>query len=303
MHQQLRMTFNSSAIVREDEFDLYKQYQMLVHHDNEDEISPRSYNRFLCKSSLITEEYQPISFLVHPTAEGRSIVFEADQKAVKQLPLGSHHIRYEVKSPKGQWHLIAVSVVDLLPTGLSSVYCFYDPSTQWKPWSLGTLTALIEISWLRSHRDDERPDCLFYYLGYYIHACKKMKYKMQFQPCEVLCPHSFQWMPMNESLVKKLDEVERSRKAIQPFREGSATGEDDSLLNNMEWVQAMWPFCKLLLVSQTNTGQPSYQLRLAGNTDVKAKARSDILEGLQLLGAKLGRDLIYWVPMEDIQRI
>lgn len=40
-----------------------------------------------------------------------------------------------------------VGVVDILPACLSSVYCFYDPD--FKQLSLGKLTALWEIDWVR----------------------------------------------------------------------------------------------------------------------------------------------------------
>jgi hypothetical protein len=40
------------------------------------------------------------------------------------------------------------------------------------------------------------PQLRYYYLGYYIHTCPKMKYKGDYSPSELLCPETFTWAPM-----------------------------------------------------------------------------------------------------------
>jgi len=82
----------------------------------------------------------------------------------------------------GGWQ---VGVVDILPSCLSSVYCFYDPD--FRHFSLGKLTALMEIQWVQQ-ASRFRPDLRYYYLGFYIHNCQKMKYKGEYSPSELLCP-------------------------------------------------------------------------------------------------------------------
>lgn len=82
---------------------------------------------------------------------------------------------------------VQVGVVDILPTCLSSVYCFYDPD--FRHFSLGKLTALMEIKWVQQ-ASRFRPDLRYYYLGFYIHNCQKMKYKGDYAPSELLCPET-----------------------------------------------------------------------------------------------------------------
>lgn len=74
--------------------------------------------------------------------------------------------------------LVAVSVADCVPSGLSSVYMYFDPDESAR--SLGTFSILWEIEHCR------REKLKYYYLGYLISGCSKMEYKARFQPYEVL---------------------------------------------------------------------------------------------------------------------
>lgn len=74
--------------------------------------------------------------------------------------------------------LIAVSVVDRVPSGLSSVYMYFDPV--YSDRSLGTYSVLWEIEHCRHEK------LPYYYLGYLVSGCRTMEYKARFQPYEVL---------------------------------------------------------------------------------------------------------------------
>lgn len=74
--------------------------------------------------------------------------------------------------------LLAVSVVDRVPRGLSAVYTFFDPRHASR--SLGTLAILRQI-------EVARADGLgWVYLGYWVPGSPKMDYKRRFQPLEIL---------------------------------------------------------------------------------------------------------------------
>ena len=74
--------------------------------------------------------------------------------------------------------LVGVSVIDVMPDGLSSVYFYFDPDH--KSRGLGTYSALIEI------QETIRLEKRYWYLGYVVEECQKMKYKMKFKPQERL---------------------------------------------------------------------------------------------------------------------
>ncbi|GHS88367.1 hypothetical protein FACS189487_06470 [Campylobacterota bacterium] len=74
--------------------------------------------------------------------------------------------------------LAAVALVDLLPTGLSAVYCYYDPEL--KHLSLGTYSILRQILFAKEH------GFAHLYLGYSVEGNASLSYKMRFHPREML---------------------------------------------------------------------------------------------------------------------
>lgn len=54
------------------------------------------------------------------------------------------------------------------------------------------------------------PEIKYYYLGYYIHNCPKMRYKGKLKPSFLLCPETYQWFPI-ETCLPKLDINKYSR--------------------------------------------------------------------------------------------
>ncbi|CAM9476179.1 unnamed protein product, partial [Heterosigma akashiwo] len=156
------------AAFTEEVFALYKKYQMRVHGDKEEDVTEKSFTRFLVNS--------PLAF---PSPAG-----------LVRVPFGSYHMLY----PPQPGALVAVGVVDVLPRCLSSVYAFYDPD--YRHLVLGKLTALKEIEWVRRAAAAARPGLRFYYLGYYIHDCPKMRYKGEYAPSALLCPETYRWVPL-----------------------------------------------------------------------------------------------------------
>ncbi|XP_010423441.1 PREDICTED: arginyl-tRNA--protein transferase 1-like isoform X4 [Camelina sativa] len=151
-----------------EEHELYKRYQLKVHNDKPGHVTESSYRRFLVDSPLI---------YVQHSGDGK----------VPPCGFGSFHQQYRVDG-----RLIAVGVVDILPKCLSSVYLFWDPDYAFL--SLGKYSAMQEINWVKENQA-HCPSVQYYYLGYYIHSCNKMRYKAAYRPSELLCPLRFQWVP------------------------------------------------------------------------------------------------------------
>lgn len=90
--------------------------------------------------------------------------------------------------------LIAVGVVDVLPKALSSKYFFWDPD--FASLSLGKVASLQEIAWVQEAHAG-CPSLRYYYLGYYLHNCHRMRYKAEFEPSDLLCPVKQCWVPID----------------------------------------------------------------------------------------------------------
>lgn len=74
--------------------------------------------------------------------------------------------------------LIAVSVVDVLEDNLSAVYTFFDPYEPKR--ALGRYAILWQI------QEAKRLGLSYLSLGYWIKACRKMSYKLEYRPLELL---------------------------------------------------------------------------------------------------------------------
>ncbi|KAF2760622.1 arginine-tRNA-protein transferase 1 [Pseudovirgaria hyperparasitica] len=182
----------------EEKYQAFENYQRNVHREQPSEISRDGFRRFLCDS--------PLQQVV------RNI-------AGKEQKLGSYHQCYRLD---GQ--LIAIGVLDLLPHGVSSVYFLYHESVS--QWYFGKLSALREAMFtMEGHYQ-------FYYMGFYIHSCVKMRYKGTYKPQYVLDPESLDWNPLEGRMRALLDTkkyVSLSREDIEKSADAAARAKLSSL--------------------------------------------------------------------------
>jgi len=99
--------------------------------------------------------------------------------------MGTYHCQYRLNGA-----LICVGVLDHLTACFSSVYLYSD--TAYSNLSLGTYSACVEI--LLS----QLIELPFYYMGYYVHSCQKMRYKGRFKPSELACPETYEWVDLRQ---------------------------------------------------------------------------------------------------------
>ncbi|XP_031849457.1 arginyltransferase 1 isoform X2 [Nomia melanderi] len=174
--------------VKSDEFfesfdasaDLYKKYQMAVHGESAEECDKELFLYF---------------FVRHPL----------EQWTAEHGPpcgYGAFHEQYWLDN-----ELIAVGVIDILPSCVSSVYFFYDPAYSFL--SLGTFSSLREV-YLTRQLNKTAKDLQYYYMGFYIHSCPKMRYKARLKPSKLLCPETYEWFDI-DACIKKLDKEKYCR--------------------------------------------------------------------------------------------
>ncbi|XP_022540734.2 arginyl-tRNA--protein transferase 1 isoform X2 [Astyanax mexicanus] len=164
---------------------LYARYQMSVHGDTPCECDESQFKRFLCDSPLEAET----------SPDGPEVGY------------GSFHQQYWLDG-----RIVAVGVIDILPNCVSSVYLYYHPD--FASLSLGSYSALREIAFTRQLQK-QSPKLCYYYLGFYIHSCPKMRYKGQYRPSDLLCPETYMWMPI-EKCIPRLETSTYARLSEDP---------------------------------------------------------------------------------------
>ncbi|RAL58805.1 hypothetical protein DID88_009115 [Monilinia fructigena] len=156
----------------EEKYALFENYQRIVHHEPPNRISKNGFKIFLCSSPL------PRST---STIDG------------KTKHLGSYHQCYRLDGK-----LIAVGVLDLLPQCVSAMYFMYHESVH--SHAFGKLGALREIALAKEQGYQ------YWYAGFYIHNCVKMRYKGDYSPQYILDPETYDWVLFDGALREKLNE-------------------------------------------------------------------------------------------------
>ena len=90
-----------------------------------------------------------------------------------------------------------MAVLDLLPHAVSGVYFIYHQD--FEKWSFGKLSALRETALALELGYN------YYYMGYYIHSCNKMRYKADYKPQFVLDFDSLEWYPLDDEMKTLMD--------------------------------------------------------------------------------------------------
>ncbi|KAF1951026.1 arginine-tRNA-protein transferase 1 [Byssothecium circinans] len=178
-------------IFSQEKYSLFRNYQYNVHKESPTDISEHGFKRFLCNSPLQRKTAQ---------------VNGKDQK------LGSYHQCYWFDG-----RLIAMGVLDLLPHCVSGVYFIYH--SDFEKFNFGKMSAVREAM-LTLEGGYE-----YYYMGFYIHLCAKMRYKGEYRPQYVLDPESLEWNPLEGELRALLDR-KRYVSLARERRRGNVDGKD-----------------------------------------------------------------------------
>ncbi|AOA59096.1 arginyltransferase [Acinetobacter larvae] len=129
------------------------------------------YHRYICERHADGDMYPPSydqfeKFLIHSCTDSFFLEFWLEDR------------------------LLAVSTCDVLDDGVSAVYTFFDPDENHR--SLGVYAVLQQIEYVKQQNLD------YVYLGYWVPHSKKMNYKTDYHPIELLLDG--QWRRINRNL-------------------------------------------------------------------------------------------------------
>jgi len=271
------------------EHTLYQKYQMATHGDTEHECRESQFKRFLCDNPFNVREDEEDE--------------DDDEVTTERPPLpGTYHQHYYISST-----LFAVGVIDILPHCVSSVYFFYDPEYSFL--SPGTLGALHEIHFVNElHKIN--PQMEYYYLGFYIHSCVKMRYKAKCRPCQLVCPVTGEWAGLSDSggrVPALLDSVNGGFIKLKA-EDGNVSGEnvadnDDAvekvlILNNRR-VYKYKDFLPIILNSQKQSRSSTTTTSSGSSSGGDLKRQRDLQEMLKsyanLVGPTVASNMLIYV--------
>ncbi|KAF3011519.1 Arginyl-tRNA--protein transferase 1 [Neopestalotiopsis sp. 37M] len=189
-------------VFTEEKYAVFENYQRIVHQEGASDISRDGFKRFLCDSPLRSEILRP--------EDG------------KERQLGSFHQCYRLDGK-----LVAIGVLDLLPECVSAKYFLYHESIhKYQPGKLGALHE-IALAAEKGYR--------YWYSGFYIHTCPKMRYKIDFKPQFVLDPERYVWRPLDSEALKLFDargylHLSSEDESLKPPVEPISEAEDQSVV-------------------------------------------------------------------------
>ncbi|KUI58722.1 hypothetical protein VP1G_06007 [Cytospora mali] len=175
----------------EEKFAVFENYQRVVHGESPSGISKKGFKRFLCNSPVRRGIYN-------------------DPDGGKQRQVGSFHQCYRLDGK-----LVAVGVLDLLPEAVSAVYFMYHESIhKHQPGKLGALRE-IALAMESGYR--------YWWAGYYIHSCPKMRYKIDYHPQYVLDPEALTWDLLDDEALAIFDK--KHYVSLSKERQGRVAGK------------------------------------------------------------------------------
>ena len=177
-----------------------------------------------------------------------------------------------------------MAVLDLLPHCVSGVYFVYH--SDYEKFSFGKISALREAALALEGGYQ------YYYMGYYIHTCDKMRYKNDYKPQNFLDLETMTWNEMDDEAHKLMDKhhyVSPSLLRAQDVGALTETSPDAESLSSAEEVAAAY-----------DSGVSLFDLNFAGMMTAEELEKAVDLDEMhvrikkhQLVQAKVFADAIH----------
>lgn len=157
----------------DESYAVFKKFQMIIHREKEEDSTERHFEDFLVQTPL-----------------------ENELEGSENMPcmFGTYHQQYLLDGK-----IFAVGVIDVLPRGVLCEYLYYDP--EYRFIAPGVYTALHEIAFTQE-LFQINPQMQCYYMGFYVQSCPKMNYKSKYKAGYLLCPETYQYIPIAKCVPK-----------------------------------------------------------------------------------------------------
>ena len=150
----------------EERFLLYNKYQRAVHNENS---TLQTYNNNW-GLSIIEKKKIPLPENLSQKTKHPELYPEY---------YGTYNLVHRIDGK-----IIAVTVIDIMPKSLESVYCYYDPDYSFL--DLGVFTVIREIEYLKSFQNLINNNMIYYSMGEMCQSCQKLRYKGNYFPTEIM---------------------------------------------------------------------------------------------------------------------
>ena len=172
----------------EERFLLYQKYQLKVHNEA---TTVQGYNNFIGISTVIEKKID-----LPPDLNTKT-----KHPEIYPKHYGMHNLIHRIDGK-----IIAVTVIDILPNYFQSLYCYYDPDYSFL--DLGVFTAIREIEYMKSLQELIDKNITYYTMGEMSISVKKLKYKSDYCPTEILDPYTGIYVPLTDEIKKSISDNE-----------------------------------------------------------------------------------------------
>ena len=179
----IELTKNITLKAEEERFILYNKYQNAIHKENS---TINTYNNNWGLSIL--EKYKKIPL-------PQNLFQKTKHPELYPQYYGTYNLIHKIDGK-----IVAVTVWDILPHYLESVYCYYDPDYSFL--DLGVITAIREIEYMKSFHDLIDKNFMYYSMGEMCQSCQKLKYKGNYFPTEIMDHYTGNYILLTEEIKK-----------------------------------------------------------------------------------------------------
>ena len=176
----LELTDRISLSINDERFLLFQKYENAVHKEM---ATVPNYNGFIGTSPIIKKR------IMKP----KDLYLKTKHPELYPDYYGTYNLIHRIDG-----RIIAVTVIDIFPNYLNSLYCYYD--TDFSFLDLGVVTAIREIEYAKSFQELIDKNLIYYSMGEMSQSVSKLRYKGNYSPTEILDHYTDVYVPLTEQV-------------------------------------------------------------------------------------------------------